>query len=105
MSLDKHYNKIKFSDGLRALLSEYYGHAEEESAEITALKHKISGYIEAGLILNILSKDELQDLIDQEHLAAFGMTRKQRRIEKKLGEKEEVPDWSNFDRPAIERKR
>ena len=65
MSLDKHYNKIKFSDGLRALLSEYYGHAEEESAEIIALKHKISGYIEAGLTLNILSKDELQDLIDQ----------------------------------------
>ena len=105
MSLDKHYNKIKFSDGLRALLSEYYGHAEEESAEITALKHKISGYIEAGLILNILSKDELQDLIDQEHLAAFGMTRKQRRIEKKLGKKEKVKDWSAFDRPAIERNR
>ena len=37
MSLDKHYNKIKFSDGLRALLSEYYGYAEEESAEVVAL--------------------------------------------------------------------
>jgi hypothetical protein len=37
-------------------------------------------------------------------MAAFGMTRKQRRIEKKLGKKEEVRDWSAFDRPAIERK-
>jgi len=105
MSLDKHYNKIKFSDGLRALLSEYYGYAEEESAQITALKHKIGGYIEAGLTLNALSKGELQDFIDREHLAVFGMTRKQRRIEKKLGKKEKVKDWSAFDRPAIERNR
>jgi hypothetical protein len=104
MSLDNHYNKIKFSDGLRTLLSEYYGRVEEESAEITALKNKIDGYIQAGLTLNALSKSELQDLIDQEHMAAFGMTRKQRRIEKKLGKKEEVRDWSAFDRPAIERK-
>ena len=105
MSLDNHYNKIKFSEGLRALLTEYYGHAEKESLEITALKHKIGGYIEAGLTLNALSKGELQDLIDREHLAVFGMTRKQRRIEKKLGKKEKVKDWSAFDRPAIERNR
>ena len=105
MSLDKHYNKIKFSDGLRALLSEYYGHSEREPSEITALKYKIDGYIEAGLTLNAISKGELQDLIDQKHMAVFGMTRKQRRIEKKLGKKEELRDWSAFDRPAIERNR
>mgnify|MGYP000450879291 CR=1 FL=1 len=57
------------------------------------------------MTLNALSKGELQDLIDQEHMAVFGMTRKQRRIEKKLGKKEEVIDWSAFDRPAIERNR
>jgi hypothetical protein len=65
MSLDQHYNKIKFSDGLRALLSEYYGHAEEESAEITALKHKISGYIEAGLDLSALNETKIRDLIHE----------------------------------------
>jgi hypothetical protein len=65
MSLDRHYNEIKFSDGLRALLSEYYGHAEEESAEITALKHKISGYIEAGLDLSALNETKIRDLIHE----------------------------------------
>ena len=85
------------------MLSEYW-HAEVKSSELTALKHKIDGYIEAGLTLNALRKSELQDLIDREHMAAFGMTRKQRRISKKLGKKEEVRDWSAFDRPAIERR-
>ena len=65
MSLDRHYNKIKFSDGLRALLSEYYGYAEEESAEIVALKHKIGGYIEAGLDLSALNETKIRDLIHE----------------------------------------
>jgi len=104
VSLDNHYNKIKFSDGLRALLSEYYGYAEEESAEIVAFKHKIGGYIEAGLTLNALSKGELQDLIDQEHMAVFGMTRKQRRADSKLGAKDTKVDWGIYDAPAINRK-
>jgi hypothetical protein len=103
VSLDNHYNKIKFSDGLRALLLKYW-HLEGEPSEITALKYKVDGYIEAGLTLNAISKSELQDLIDQKHMAVFGMTRKQRRIENKLGKKEELRDWSAFDRPTIERK-
>ena len=87
MSLNTHYKKIKFSDHLRSLLSRYYDLQDDQTSEITALKYRIDGYIQAGLIMDVLDNVDIQALIDKVHMDKFGMTRNQRRAEKKLSSK------------------
>ena len=58
-------------------------------------------FVEAGLIPSIVENRELQDLIDTEHMNAFGMTRKQRRADSKLGAKDTKVDWGIYNAPAI----
>jgi len=104
MSLNTHYKKIKFSDHLRSLLSRYYDLQDDQTSEITALKYRIDGYVQAGLIMDVLDNVDIQALIDKVHMDKFGMTRNQRRAEKKLSsKKEEIKDWSIYDPPTIER--
>ena len=60
----------------------------------------------------ILPKEEKEKMLNQKAkvlwltgLSGSGKTAIAKVLEKKLGKKEEVPDWSTFDRPAIERNR
>lgn len=59
--------------------------------------------MQAGIVIGIASKKELQDVIDKEHMDIFGITIKQRRAELKLEKKENEIDWDLYDTPAIHR--
>ena len=75
MSLNTQYKKIKFSDHLRSLISRYYDLQDDQTSKITALKYRIDGYVQAGLIMDVLDNVDIQALIDKVHMDKFGMTR------------------------------
>jgi hypothetical protein len=104
MTLDSHYKKILYLKQLTDHLTELYGTKDVKSKSYGRLKIRLDGFIEAGLLIGIVQKDELQKLIDAEHMAKFGMTRKQRRAESKLAKEETAVDWGVYDPPAIHRK-
>ena len=41
------------------------------------LKYKIEGFFEAGLIVDAETKEDIELIVDEEHMAAFVMTRMQ----------------------------
>ncbi len=104
MTLSAQYQKISYLEALRDLLSALYGVDDEKSDKYKDLKNRLDGFVHAGLHIRLVTKSELQEVVDSEHLAAFGMTRKQRSVAKKLSGNVPKSDWSAYDTPAIGRK-
>jgi len=104
MTLDSHYQKIRYLKKISEYLAKFYSIDNDKSKAYYQLKNRLDGFIEAGLLIGIVDNGELQDLIDTEHMNAFGMTRKQRRADSKLGAKDTKVDWGIYDAPAINRK-
>jgi hypothetical protein len=94
----------KYVSGMRNLLNLFYGTKDLNSSYRKHLDHKIQGYIEAGIISEIITKEELQKIIDDEHYSIFKMTRKERREKLKLKTNGPEIDWSIYEIPAIQRR-
>ena len=63
----------------------------------------MDGFIAAGILIDLISKQELQNIIDEEHMTAFGMTRSERRERLKFQSKGAEVDWDIYDIPTIQR--
>ena len=74
-----------------------YGAAKPPAREL--LWHEITGFLEAGKILSIITTEELQAIIDEEHITAFGITREERQLKQKLAAADDEQDWDKYDVP------
>ena len=109
----KHLAKADFIRELKSLTTQLYaiGDSSSEDPRWAALSSKLDGFIEAGLLLQVSNKTELQRHIDEIHFQVFGETREARRERKKsLSQNTDIedpanqPDWSELDSPAFERR-
>ena len=77
------------------------------------LSSKIEGFAAAGSIIELVTRAEIQKVIDKAHFAQFGEEREARRnriLEERLAQKnerdpDEEVDWDVYDSPAKDRKR
>ena len=105
MSLNNQYKSIKFKQSVRELIREYYSSGDDKSEHTKKLKYKIEGFFEAGLLVDAATKEDIQLIVDEEHMAAFGMTRLERRAEKRANKNLDTIDWSIYDEPSVARKK
>ena len=103
MTFDNQTQKSKYIVGIKELLQLFYGTKDLNSAYRTKLESKIDGFIAAGILIGLISKPELQTIIDTEHMSAFGMTRNERREKLKFQSKGAAIDWDIYDIPTIHR--
>ena len=104
MTFNNQTQKSKYIAGIKELLQLFYGTKDLNSAYRTKLESKIDGFIAAGILIGLISKPELQKIIDAEHMSAFGMTRNERREKLKFQSKGVAIDWDIYDIPTIHRK-
>ena len=84
------------------------------------LSAKLEGFIEAGTLIEVATRDEIQAVIDKAHLGAFGEAREARRtriLEERAQQAKDASaspcteaddtdtevDWEIYDSPAIDR--
>ena len=79
MTFDSQTKKSKYIAGMKDLLHLFYGTKDLNSAYRKKLEAKVDGFIAAGILIDLISKQELQNIIDAEHMSVFGMTRDERR--------------------------
>ena len=104
MTFDNQTQKLKYIAGIKELLQLFYGTKDLNSAYRKKLESKVDGFIAAGILIGLISKPELQTIIDTEHMSAFGMTRDERREKLKFQSKGAAIDWDIYDIPTIHRK-
>ena len=104
MTFDKQIQKFKYITGIKELRQLFYGIKDLNSRYRKKLESKVDGFIAAGILIGLISKPELQTIIDTEHMSAFGMTRDERREKLKFQSKGVAIDWDIYDIPTIHRK-
>ena len=110
----KHLAKADFLRQLKEMTAALYelGDFTSKNPERALLSKKIEGFIEAGLIIDVASRTEIQGKIDLCHQSKFGESRAHRR--ERLfesghsSESAEIPstdlaDWEQYDSPAFDR--
>jgi len=50
-------------------------------------------------VLSNITSEELQTIIDEEHIKAFGITREERQLKQKLTTTDGEQDWDKYDVP------
>jgi hypothetical protein len=103
MTFDNQSQKLKYIAGIKELLQLFYGTKDLNSPYRRKLESKVDGFIAAGILIGLISKRELQNIIDEEHMTAFDMTRIERREKLKFQSKGAEVDWDIYDIPTIQR--
>ena len=119
----KHLAKADFLRQLAKHTKSLYelGDFTSDDPNRAELSAKLEGFIEAGTLIEVATRDEIQAVIDKAHLAAFGEAREARRTRileeraqqakdantssdtKADGAEAEV-DWEIYDSPTVDRR-
>ena len=97
--------KHAFLDGVAKRLQNLYVYGEAHPDEKPVIEANLDGYFEAGLLVKLVTRAELQKVIDAQHLKVFGMSREERKKKRQAleGSQEGASDWSVYDLPPAMR--
>ena len=80
-------------------MAKLYAFGEAKAPAREQLWHEITGVLKAGEVLSDITTEELQAIIDEEHITAFGITREERQLKQKLAKRDDEEDWDKYDVP------
>ena len=80
-------------------MAKLYAYGEAKPPAREQPWHEITGFLKAGELLGNFTTEELQAIIDEEHLKAFGITREERQLKQKLTTTDVEQDWDKYDVP------
>ena len=91
--------KERYLEAVRDKMVKLYAYGEAKPPARQQLWHEITGFLEAGKVLSNITSEELQTIIDEEHIKAFGVTREERQLKQKLTTTDDEQDWDKYDVP------
>ena len=89
----------RYLEAVRDKMAKLYAYGEAKPPTRQQLWHEITGFLKAGELLGNFTTEELQTIIDEEHLTAFGITREERQLKQKLANEDDEQDWDKYDVP------
>lgn len=95
--LSKALQRELFLETVRKKITVLYSYGDAKPPAREELKHELTGFIQAGILIKLIRNREIQEIIDDEHHKAFGMSLEQRKLRQKLGDTTEQPDWGLYD--------
>jgi len=103
--LSDQLKKELYLESLRKRVRHLFVYGESHPSEKELIAAKLNGFLEVASLIQICSRDELQKVIDEEHLSIFGLSRGER--SKRLSDEGALgeADWSVYDTPATGRVR
>ena len=66
-------------------------------------RHRLEGFIQAGVFLKLVTKIEMSGLMDSVHFSVFGKTIAERKTQKRVAWPEITIDYDSYDSPTFER--
>ena len=91
--------KERYLEAVRDKMAKLYAYGEAKPPAREQLWHEITGFLKAGELLGGFMTEELQAIIDEEHVTAFGITREERQLKQKLAKTDDEQDWDKYDVP------
>ncbi len=96
-------NKEKFLSEVTNRLSRQF-HASKEGYRIAdSERHRLEGFIQAGIFLQIATLPEIKVIMEDIHLSIFGVTIEQRNKEKSAQWNDGARDYEQYEIPTFQR--
>ena len=89
----------RYLEAVRAKMVKLYAYGETKPPAREQLWHEITGFLKAGELLGGFMTEELQAIIDEENVTAFGITREERQLKQKLTTTDDEQAWDKYDVP------
>ena len=89
----------RYLEAVRDKMAKLYAYGEAKPPARQQLWHEITGFLKAGELLGNFTTEEMQAIIDEEHITAFGITREERQLKQKLTTTDDEQDWGKYDVP------
>ena len=89
----------RYLEAVKDKMAKLYAYGDTEPPAREQLWHEITGFLKAGELLGNFTTEELQAIIDEEHIKAFGITREERQLKQKLAAADDELDWDKYDVP------
>jgi len=89
----------RYLEAVRDKMAKLYAYGDAKPPARQQLWHEITGFLEAGKVLSNVTTEELQVIIDEEHITAFGITCEERQLRQKLAAEDVEQDWGKYDVP------
>ena len=97
-------NKSDYIAEIKNRLKQMFAASKEGYKSTPAERHRLEGFMQAGIFLGLAKNSELGRVMDEIHVSVFGKTLQQRKDEATPDWDEDI-DYSQYDKPAYERKR
>ncbi|MCK7598933.1 hypothetical protein M0G74_16790 [Microbulbifer sp. CAU 1566] len=69
-----------------------------------AERHRLQGFMQAGVFMNLCNRSELNAIMEKTHLAIFRKTIEERKLDTPVSWIYEETDYSLYETPAYERR-
>jgi hypothetical protein len=98
-------DKENYSSKLTTLFAQYFESVSTRKPD-EQLKNRIQGFIQAGEVLSVISRDQSTQIMEDAHFNVFGESITERKSKKEAFKKAlKVRDDSYFEIPAYERQK
>lgn len=98
-------NKVDFISEVEKRLNRIFTASKEGYKSSPEQRHRLEGFMHAGVFMGIVSNAELVKSMDEIHVRILGKTIQQRKTELASNWQEEVIDYGQYEQPAYERKK
>lgn len=93
-----------FFSSLKKRLVHLYSCDESSANQKPLIQAGVEGFFESAICMKIVTRDEVQKVIDDTHLKIYGMSRSERqKVTNASGDRSD-PDYSIYDTPPSARK-
>lgn len=96
--------KTKYITEITAKLEKYYSLSESLSTKKQSLSDEIEGFLNAGILLKVITKDEFLEIADSMHFSIHGKSLEQQNLDIKTGFSSIENKWGKYNEPAYIRK-
>ena len=97
--------KSEFTSVLTSKLEKFYSLGNLASEKKYALGEEIEGFLEAGILLGVITKEEFLKIADDIHYSIHDKSLEQQLIEMSTGSKSDEIAWEKYNEPSFVRKK
>lgn len=98
-------NRESYLEEVEKRLRNMFGASREGYRTPDKIRHQLEGFMQAGIFLNLASRAELYELMNDVHEAVYGKSIEERKAERLAKWEVEAIDYSAYEAPTYERKK
>jgi len=94
-------HKDKFINEVKHRLKTIFNSSKEGYRVLSIEKHRVEGFMQAGIFLGLVTNDELYDVMQEVHMSVFEMSIEARQKLNEIKWNDDQIDYGGYDIPSF----